>query len=55
MIGFVREIGHRVEVTDLNGATFLPGLRIQDGALHFDLSKLENPGDILHEAGHLAA
>ncbi len=38
--------------SDPNG--FLPGLSIHRGTILINLSRLDNPGDILHEAGHLA-
>jgi hypothetical protein len=34
--------------------SFLPGLRISRGALIFDRAALRWPGDLLHEAGHIA-
>jgi hypothetical protein len=51
---FVRSIGIDVRATTLPGETFLPGLEIRDGAILIDEQKLRHPGDILHEAGHLA-
>lgn len=33
---------------------FLPGIRIERGALMVDEARLEYPGDLLHEAGHIA-
>jgi hypothetical protein len=33
---------------------FLPGLLIQNGVLLIDSAQLLYPGDILHEAGHIA-
>jgi len=38
--------------SDPNG--FLPGLSIHRGTILINPSRLDNPGDILHEAGHLA-
>ncbi len=35
--------------------SFLPGLTIEAGGLLVDESRLEYPGDLLHEAGHIAA
>jgi hypothetical protein len=32
----------------------LPGITIDHGVLVVDESRLQNPGDLLHEAGHLA-
>jgi hypothetical protein len=34
--------------------TFLPGLQLENGNLVIDTEKLQYPGDMLHEAGHLA-
>lgn len=34
--------------------TFLPGLQLYGGELLIDMTQLKWPGDILHEAGHLA-
>src|SRR4051812_28934524 len=38
----------------LSVPTFLPGVRMQTGGLVIDPGQLLYPGDILHEAGHLA-
>ena len=54
LAGFVREIGIDVRPAELPDGTFLPGLDIRDGAILVDESRLAHPGDILHEAGHLA-
>ena len=51
---FVRDIGIPVRATDLDQDTFLPGLDIRDGVLLIDADRLAYPGDILHEAGHIA-
>ncbi len=51
---FVRSIGIEVRAATLPAGTFLPGLDIRDGALLVDEARLAHPGDILHEAGHLA-
>lgn len=51
---FVASIGLEVRETRLWRSTFLPGLRIADGRLLLDHRKLLHPGDVLHEAGHLA-
>jgi hypothetical protein len=53
MVEFIREIGipvERGEVTD----GLLPGLAARGGALVVDEARLAYPGDLLHEAGHLA-
>ncbi len=54
LAGFVREIGLDVRPAALPDGTFLPGLDIRDGAVLIDEERLSHPGDILHEAGHLA-
>ncbi|GAB3988207.1 hypothetical protein GCM10028807_10360 [Spirosoma daeguense] len=51
---FLNRIGIAVEETELNEPTFLPGILIREGKLIIDRGKLEYPGDILHEAGHIA-
>ncbi len=51
---FVRGIGIKVRAATLPADTFLPGLDIRDGAILVDEARLAHPGDILHEAGHLA-
>ena len=50
---FVRGIGIEVRAAVL-GDTFLPGLDVRNGALLIDEARLTYPGDILHEAGHIA-
>lgn len=54
IIAFLREIGIGVEFAPLAEPTILPGIDIHHGTLVLDQSKLKYPGDILHEAGHLA-
>jgi hypothetical protein len=51
---FLTGIGITTEPATLQPDTFLSGLMIQKGALLIDEAKLAYPGDILHEAGHLA-
>lgn len=38
----------------VTGDSFLPGVAIVDGTLSVDTATLKWPGDILHEAGHIA-
>lgn len=52
-IAFVCDIGIAVRETTVENG-FLPGLDIAQGALLLDRERLLYPGDILHEAGHLA-
>ena len=54
LAAFVRDIGLPVHAAALPADTFLPGLDIRDGALVVDEARLAHPGDILHEAGHIA-
>ena len=51
---FLNEIGLPVEIGEIQGDTFLPGIHAASGILRIDLARLRWPGDILHEAGHLA-
>lgn len=54
LTGFARQRDIPVTEATLEGATFLPGLDIQNGVLLVDAARVEWPGDILHEAGHIA-
>jgi hypothetical protein len=54
LAAFVNSIGLRVEPAQIAEDTFLPGLHISRGTILIDESTLSYPGDILHEAGHLA-
>ncbi|CAN5129308.1 hypothetical protein BH11PSE4_BH11PSE4_24120 [soil metagenome] len=51
---FIRGIGIDVRPADLPDPTFLPGLDIKQGVIFVDEQRLAHPGDMLHEAGHLA-
>jgi hypothetical protein len=52
--GFLTAIGLEITPAVLSDDTFLPGLTIDRGTLLIDESKLAYPGDLLHEAGHIA-
>lgn len=54
MIPFLEEIGIPVVEKSLSEETFLPGLQLGPGCIYVDPDKLKYPGDLLHEAGHLA-
>jgi hypothetical protein len=55
MIDFVRAIGIDINLGDVPAEKeFVPGICIQHGGLLIDMERLKYPGDILHEAGHLA-
>lgn len=51
---FVARTGLPLAEAPLPTTTFLPGIMIRDGGLVVDPSQLKWPGDLLHEAGHLA-
>jgi hypothetical protein len=54
IVGFLNEIGVPTRFETLTLPTFLPGILIDHGALVIDRAGLLYPGDLLHEAGHLA-
>lgn len=54
IVDFLRGIRLPVAEAALPGDTFLPGIAIRDGGLIVDPDRLRWPGDLLHEAGHLA-
>ena len=54
LIEFVERIGLTVEMEAYDEKSFLPGVRIKSGGLSINTERLLYPGDILHEAGHLA-
>lgn len=51
---FINSIGIRMLYATLEQDTFLPGIFIDRGVLVVDKKKLLYPGDLLHEAGHIA-
>jgi hypothetical protein len=51
---FLVEIGIPVEPADLPDGPFLPGVALERGGLLVDEARLDYPGDLLHEAGHVA-
>ena len=54
IVPFLREIGLIVQFDTLREDTFVPGIYLRHGGLVVDTSRLAYPGDLLHEAGHLA-
>lgn len=54
ILAFFASIGLPCEPAALIEPTFLPGIRVECGGLLFDAERLAFPGDLLHEAGHLA-
>ena len=51
---FFDEISISYNFTKIETETFLPGIQIKNGSLQIDMEKLKYPGDLLHEAGHIA-
>jgi hypothetical protein len=54
IVEFLRGIGLDVREGELEGRTFTPGIQIRHGGIVYDEAALSQPGDLLHEAGHLA-
>lgn len=54
IISFIRSIGIAVHEEEIEENTFLPGILMRRGELVVDRGKLIYPGDLLHEAGHIA-
>ncbi|MEK6372109.1 MAG: hypothetical protein AABO58_05385 [Acidobacteriota bacterium] len=51
---FVRGVGIPVLAASAVGPTRFPGMNIQNGCVLVDETRVIHPGNILHEAGHLA-
>jgi hypothetical protein len=54
ILDWLRQIGLTVRLAPLGAETFLPGVTLEPGGLIVDPERLLYPGDLLHEAGHLA-
>lgn len=54
MVNFLNSINVPVLEKKLPDDTFLPGLSVLGNSVLMDRSKLKYPGDLLHEAGHIA-
>lgn len=54
IIDFLQEIGIVLKRGEINEEMFLPGIKIERGEMLIDEDKLTYPGDLLHEAGHIA-
>ena len=52
--GFLNDIGLPTSPEPVEVETVLPGVLIRGGELRYDEERLVSPGDLLHEAGHLA-
>lgn len=54
ILDWLRQIGLTTRLAALEQETFLPGVSLEPGGLVIDPERLLYPGDLLHEAGHLA-
>jgi hypothetical protein len=54
IVSFLDGIGLSVRSGSIAGHSFLPGVTIDGGVLVIDEERMLYPGDLLHEAGHLA-
>jgi len=54
ILDFLDTIGIRVTQREIAGDSFLPGIEVRDGGLVIDPARNFFPGDLLHEAGHIA-
>ncbi len=54
VLDFFRTIGLSYQLEPLPASGFLPGVLIKNGTLLIDPEQLSYPGDLLHEAGHIA-
>lgn len=54
IVRFLATIGIDIVESSLAGPTLLPGVTIDRGRLVVDYATLAWPGDLLHEAGHIA-
>lgn len=54
IIDWLRQIGLKVRLGPLEERTFLPGVTLEPDGIVVDPERLLYPGDLLHEAGHLA-
>ncbi|CAN5838262.1 hypothetical protein BH11BAC7_BH11BAC7_27720 [soil metagenome] len=54
IFSFLDKIGIQYEESKIEGSSFMPGMIIRNGKLIVDIETLKYPGDLLHEAGHIA-
>jgi len=54
ILAFLEGIGIPVTRGRIEGDSFLPGIEVRDGGLVLDPARSFYPGDLLHEAGHIA-
>jgi hypothetical protein len=54
IVAFLEQVGIPVETDVIPEGSFLPAITIRNGAVVYDPARLDWPGDLLHEAGHVA-
>jgi hypothetical protein len=54
IVDFLRTLGIATAEGHVPAGSFLPGIRVAGGRIIYDPATLRWPGDLLHEAGHLA-
>lgn len=54
MLDFLEEIGIPTAEAENPAPSFVPGLAIVGGIIYYDRARMLYPGDLLHEAGHIA-
>lgn len=54
IVDFLNAIGIECISATIDAETFLPGVLVESGRIFFEEKQLTYPGDLLHEAGHLA-
>src|SRR5215213_7680484 len=54
IVDFLGGIGVPVEAAEVGEDAFLPGIAVDRGGLRYDEARLTWPGDLLHEAAHIA-
>ena len=53
-ITILKKIGITVHFTEISAGALLPGFEIRKGVLYINRETMLFPGDVLHEAGHIA-
>jgi len=54
ILNFIKKAGVKVRLESIRTETFFPGMTISNGTLVVDVDQVKHPGDLLHEAGHIA-
>jgi hypothetical protein len=54
IVNFINEIGIPCQLQPFEGDAFLPGIFIKQGTIYYNPELMKYPGDLLHEAGHIA-